>query len=66
MRIRIAVATDQFGAAVATVIGETDDPRQALADTFLLDHLERGERISVVTAEVPLPEPMEIEGEVNP
>lgn len=61
VKVRIAVAVDQTGDYEATAVktGKWD-----VAD-YILDNLEPGEARYWVTAELPIPEPVEIAGEAT-
>lgn len=66
MRIRIAVAVDRIGAVVACAIPDNaEDPFYAVTD--IAEHEDMvGEVYSIVTADVPMPEPpTEVEGSVE-
>lgn len=65
-RVRIAVAVDRNGQwGAAPICGDNVRPRQALIDFCGMEHLDYGERITVIEADVPLPEePATVRGEV--
>jgi len=65
-RVRIAVAVDCNGLwGAAPLCGDGEAPRQALIDFCGLEHLEHGEQISVIEADVPMPEePATVRGDV--